>query len=1032
MNYQKFLEQLPTFYENWGHEGVCPKFDFFQNVLHQVQGMTTANVMQLLNFAVECMEPGEVYCEIGCFQGASLIGALLDHPECMAYAVDDFSKFNALADPVNKLMENLEGFSLADQVYYCCQNFEDFFVDLQYLEAKDKIGVYFYNGDRDYRSTLMSLLLSRVFLAEQAIIVVGGSNSKAVRQAIWDFVAANPYTQVLLEPQTKLFGDYSFWIGVQVLGWDVYKSHSYPSSFFHDVRDRSVIKSIYALQDEENKEVINSLYKEAVLLDCSESVAAGLAIGKTYTPEFLQQTRKQLIEAEQKYKQVLQWDENNAEVWLRLGKLYYVIEQYQESLEMLLKSLELNPTGAIQYYIGLLMERVGETSQAVQAYQEAILLEPKLVDAYNNMGNILLASGKIEQAELLFRQGNVANPEHFGSYLNLGNALMAQQRLEEAITAYKIALKLSPKNSDVLNNLSVALKSKNEHGQALLYSGDAFYFQGKYEEAVLAYQKFLEIQTGDGDFYCRMAKCYESLNQSEEAIKVYREGIERHPNTFNLYSSLVQCFQAFRSTQESIKIADEASQLLPENLYFKLQKYLALPFVYNDHKEIYSYRIRFVQGLEAVIQQTSLDNSETVNGALRGIGSHTNFALQYQGYNDLELQKKYGQFVHQIMANRYPEWVEYKAMPRLSQDEKIRIGYISDSMRSDGVGKVYLSWLRNSDRQKFELYCYYTYSVRDQLTHHFQAYSDVFYHIPNNLEAVCRQILNDQLHILVFPDIGMNPLLTQIAGLRLAPVQCTTWVHPVTSGLPTIDYFLSGDLMEPENAQEHYSEQLIRLPNIGFSYAKPSIPEVIKSRSDFRLAEDAVVYISCQSLSKYLPQYDYIFPKIAQRVSSAQFVFIASHIGSHITEQFRQRLQRAFANFGLSMKDHCVILPRQYTIAYLNLMLTSDVFLDTFRYSGALTTFDAIACDLPIVTCPSELMRGRQSYAFLKMLGVTETIAKDEAEYIEIAVRLGLDLTWRNSVIQRMRQHHASLYNDQNWVPALEKFYQRVVRGNFE
>jgi predicted O-linked N-acetylglucosamine transferase (SPINDLY family) len=72
--------------------------------------------------------------------------------------------------------------------------------------------------------------------------------------------------------------------------------------------------------------------------------------------------------------------------------------------------------------------------------------------------------------------------------------------------------------------------------------------------------------------------------------------------------------------------------------------------------------------------------------------------------------------------------------------------------------------------------------------------------------------------------------------------------------------------MEPENAQSHYSEQLVYLPNIAISYPKPIIPEPKKVRTEFKLRDDAIVYLSCQSLFKYLPQYDYVFAAIAQRV----------------------------------------------------------------------------------------------------------------------------------------------------------------------
>ena len=95
----------------------------------------------------------------------------------------------------------------------------------------------------------------------------------------------------------------------------------------------------------------------------------------------------------------------------------------------------------------------------------------------------------------------------------------------------------------------------------------------------------------------------------------------------------------------------------------------------------------------------------------------------------------------------------------------------------------------------------------------------------------------------MYPEIGMNAPTMQMAALRLAPVQCTAWGHPVTTGLPTIDYFLSSELMEAENAQDHYSEKLIRLPNIGVSYPKPYIPSLSKTRADYQLPEDAILYL---------------------------------------------------------------------------------------------------------------------------------------------------------------------------------------------
>ena len=125
MDYQRFIAELPKLYENWGQDSIKPKSEQFQQALDQVQGMTTVNVMQLLNFAVECMEVDEIYCEIGSYQGSTLIGALLNHPERMAYAVDNFAEFDASGENLDKLINNLSKFCLQEQVCFCNQDFEE-------------------------------------------------------------------------------------------------------------------------------------------------------------------------------------------------------------------------------------------------------------------------------------------------------------------------------------------------------------------------------------------------------------------------------------------------------------------------------------------------------------------------------------------------------------------------------------------------------------------------------------------------------------------------------------------------------------------------------------------------------------------------------------------------------------------------------------------------------------------------------------------------------------------------------------------
>lgn len=68
-----------------------------------------------------------------------------------------------------------------------------------------------------------------------------------------------------------------------------------------------------------------------------------------------------------------------------------------------------------------------------------------------------------------------------------------------------------------------------------------------------------------------------------------------------------------------------------------------------------------------------------------------------------------------------------------------------------------------------------------------------------------------RLDVLLYPELGMDPLTPQLAALRLAPVQVASWGHPETTGMPTIDHYLSAELFEAADSEEYYSERLVRL-----------------------------------------------------------------------------------------------------------------------------------------------------------------------------------------------------------------------------
>jgi len=210
MDYRHFLGQLPSHYDNWKQDNITPKSLAFASLLEQTGGMTTVNILQLLNFAVSCLPEGEVYCQVGGFSGTTLVAALHEQPNTLAYLVDNLMEIDPSGEKSAAIDRVLGNYGLENQVVFCNQNFEQFFAEYRSLELPEKIGVFFYDGAADYRSIFLALLLVKPFLAPQALIIVDDTNWTPAQQATWDFIQAHPQSHLILDLPTPHDGQSEF------------------------------------------------------------------------------------------------------------------------------------------------------------------------------------------------------------------------------------------------------------------------------------------------------------------------------------------------------------------------------------------------------------------------------------------------------------------------------------------------------------------------------------------------------------------------------------------------------------------------------------------------------------------------------------------------------------------------------------------------------------------------------------------------------------------------------------------------------
>jgi predicted O-linked N-acetylglucosamine transferase (SPINDLY family) len=716
-----------------------------------------------------------------------------------------------------------------------------------------------------------------------------------------------------------------------------------------------------------------------------------------------------LGEAERLYRVACEAEPNNARAFHLLGIVMHQLRR-PDAAAMLARASALRPDIAeIHNDHGVILAADGRLAEALACFEQALALKSGYPEARANLARSLRSLGRVDEAvrqfEAVLREAPQAIPVH----LELAATLEATGEVERAEQQLRQALALQPRFFEACLHLARLLQSQDRAAEALGFA-----------------ERAVALRSDSAGALNNLGNVLRALGRSEEAIARYGDALRIDPNFAMAHYN---CGLALRS---QARIAEarghfaRAFALQPQALEAELALCMAeLPPLYDTSAEIDQCRTAYATRLSQLA--LDVEKAGTPARLAAEIGAHQPFYLPYQGRNDRELQSAYGALVCKVMAAAY----DAPPLPKApAPNEPIRVGIVSAFFRQHSNWKIPIKgWLKMLDRERFRLFGYHTSSDHDAETEVAARLCSRFVRGAKSLDAWRQAILDDAPHVLIYPEIGMDTVSAQLGALRLAPVQCCSWGHPVTSGFPTMDYFISSELMEPAGADPHYSERLVRLPNLSIYYEPADKPAAALDRARLGLRKDAVVYWCCQSLPKYLPQFDDVFPRIAAAVPGCQFTFIAFAAGEAVTRRFRERLDRAFAAAGRKASDHCVFLPRLSPEHFAAAMGQCDIVLDSIGWSGCNSILESLVHDLPIVTCIGEMMRGRHAAAILAMMDLRETIAQTVDDYVAIACSLGQNRAKRASLSSQMAANKHRVYRDRQCIAALETFLEQAVRA---
>ncbi len=655
--------------------------------------------------------------------------------------------------------------------------------------------------------------------------------------------------------------------------------------------------------------------------------------------------------------------------------------------------------------LGAFTDAINLIIAAPASYRNAQAVQRTLAAAHAQAGDLVLAQVAIERALLLV-------PIEPATRALAGRIALDQKFPERAFPQFEFLVQVAPTQLGFWRYLWDAASTPASRARAL---------------------ELTQVSAIDAsaDVHLAWAVSRELASQSrtDEAILLARQTFVRHPENV-----AAQWLWIKRLTDEAPltalqTLANHALPPLNGVAPDSVDAWLTVPENYPDEAAIDSWRERHRDGLAQIADATPNALSDDERLALV---RHTAFRLAYHGRNDLHLQSMRGDWLASLVQPLTPSLGTRAA----DRGKKIRVAFVSKHIRDCTVGQYFKHFFTDLARPSDDVIEVFIYAcgTRDVVTDDVQASVAQLKQFAAGNTAVleiAHAIAADAPDVLIYPEIGMEPMIEKLAAMRLAPLQCMLWGHPVTSGLPTIDVFFSAEALEPANAQTHYRERLQLLPGLGTGYPQPPRPSAL-TRQELGLPENVPLVVCAQSPFKWSPAFTHAVAEILARTPNSRLIVFDGPAGNR-KSAFDRYLEHFFRPYDVNVKARVIRMPQRSRTDFLSVLSNCDIALDTFGFSGGNTSLDSLSVGLPVVTLPGEFMRGRQTFAMLRMLPAmvhSELIATDAADFASRAVKLLREQSVRDALRTAIQSHAHLLFDSPEPLLAMRAWLRQNARVN--
>jgi predicted O-linked N-acetylglucosamine transferase (SPINDLY family) len=673
-----------------------------------------------------------------------------------------------------------------------------------------------------------------------------------------------------------------------------------------------------------------------------DDVAALFARARTY------HQLGHLAEAEVGYRKILKKRPNHVEALYMLAVCSHQIGDSLSAERLLRRAFLLDPQSApVHCALGILLAALQRKDEALACFDKLIAMKADFIDAHFQQGNVLLGLGRFPEAIVSFDNAMGLDPHHVNALTYKGHALHELGRFAEAITCYNRILAVNP-----------------AHVPSLINRGAAFKDSRQVEKAIAEFDLALAIDPDHGAAWLNRGEALLVLNRLDQALASYDKALSIDSELVQAWLGRANILMLTKNVTESLAACHRALGIEPNCAKALTQLGLA----------------HSLQG-DTEIALAYFDRALTIKPDLEYALSGRIFIEDFKDDADFALhQASRSGWWHQIGSK-----ISTNSPPQHKNDRdptrRIVLGYVSAEFRQRSAAYTYRPVLENHDRARYEVVCYSGTPTEDAVTESFRRVADRWRTVLQwSDDRLVECIQADKIDILIDLSGHAEGNRLRTFARKPAPIQVSAWGHANGTGLPTIDYLFSDPVMVPSEVRHLFAEQV---------YDLPCAIIVEPPRTELRSAEPPVV-------SNGYATYG-VFNRIS-KISVAAIGLWARILRSDITSRLlikdyqlddagiRGMLLEKFASHGIAT-DRICLMGSTSREEHLATYRQVDICLDPFPHGGGVSTWESLHMGVPVVAKLGNGATSRVGGAILSATGMTDWVATNDDQYVEIALR---------------------------------------------